>query len=240
MSAPIGADAAEAVRRLADRDVLQRRQGDLLQRRGDSADLPARLTPTATSSCSSAAPTSSRSGDLFLTTTYPVIDVGTRRQHSGRHQRIEPAARHHDSERQSRGRHLRRPRPRPALGRSRRRRVSRHADDRPRPHPGSDREGEDARRGEGGWSRRATTTVATARRPAHGPPISSSRPFTASSRNDSRSVRLQPDQHSLTACRVAAAAPHAGKSTSARTLAMPARLAAISLRHPLRGSKRPS
>ena len=44
----------------------------------------------------------------------------------------------------------------------------------------------------------------------------------------------------LTACRVADAAPHAGKSTFADALTLPARLRAISSRHPLRGSNCPS
>ena len=45
---------------------------------------------------------------------------------------------------------------------------------------------------------------------------------------------------SLTACRVADAAPHAGKSTFAHALTLPARLRALSSRHPLRGSNCPS
>jgi hypothetical protein len=44
----------------------------------------------------------------------------------------------------------------------------------------------------------------------------------------------------LTACRVADAAPHAGKSTFAQALTLPARLRTNSSRHPLRGSNCPS
>ena len=75
-------------------------------------------------------------GDLFGTTTYPVIDLERGGNIQGDHRRPEHHARHHDSQGQAGRRHLCHSRPRPSLRRSRRPRVPRHGHDHSRSHPG--------------------------------------------------------------------------------------------------------
>ena len=90
MSAPTGRQAPVAVRRMADRDVLHRRQGDLLQQRGDSASASAggahrrrrgRVLPAV--GCH-------RGRRCLHHHRLSRSSIVTRRQHSGRHRRVEP------------------------------------------------------------------------------------------------------------------------------------------------------
>ncbi len=88
-------------------------------------------------------------GDVFVTTTFP-SSTWRRAAASTAYRRAEPHHRPHGAEGQAGGRHLRDSRPRPPDRRGRRRRLPRHGDDHPRPDPGCDQEGHDARAGEGG------------------------------------------------------------------------------------------
>ena len=119
---------ADADRGVADRHVLPRGEGLLLQRRsrsmlyhdhgGAHRRRHDRLLPPSDVVVA---------GDIFITTGYPVIDLAERRQRPGRHRRPEPHPRHRRCRSTSRkAAPTSIPGPRPRLRRGRRARVPRH------------------------------------------------------------------------------------------------------------------
>ena len=78
-------------------------------------------------------------GDVYVNTTFPVINVAQGGSHQRHHRGAEPHHRHHRAAEEAGGRHLRHSRARPPGRRSRRRRVSRHVHDHPRPLRGRGR-----------------------------------------------------------------------------------------------------
>ena len=88
-------------------------------------------------------------GDVFVTTSYPVIDLANGGGVQGVIDGLNRSARSGGAEARAGGRHLRHPRSRPRGRRSRRARVSRHGHHRPRPHPGRGQSRADARAGQG-------------------------------------------------------------------------------------------
>ena len=149
MSAPDRRPARGAVRRVAHRHVLPGRADDVLQRRGHSAGArPARqhrrrrpgVLPQLGRDC----------GRRHLQhRRLPAHRRRARRPRQRRHRGAQPADRPGDLRAVHRGRHAHRARARPHQRRVRRRGVSRHGHHRARPGPGADREGADARAGEG-------------------------------------------------------------------------------------------
>ena len=108
-------------------------------------------TPTATSMVFFRKSDVVVAGDLYINNDVPDDQRG--RRAAAIKGVIDGAQQHHRPHRadgEAGGRHVRHSRARPAGRRSRRRRVPRHVDDHPRPVPGRDQEGTDARAGEGG------------------------------------------------------------------------------------------
>ena len=90
-------------------------------------------------------------GDVFSTVTYPMIDRTRGGSIQGTPRRAQSDPRHHVPRVQQPGWHARGSGARADLQRVRRRRVPRHDDDHPRPHPAHGRQGHDAGAGQGRW-----------------------------------------------------------------------------------------